>query len=100
MNIPQNIPLTILEYRDFHDFLRLILAGDQEGRFWILDSPFDDAADEYSKNYSIFFAGHDLHESRQLLESWPSHPGGLSVGSIAVDRVRFDDTRRKEFMCT
>lgn len=100
MNIPQKVPLTILDYRDFHDFPRLILAGDQDARFWILDSPFDDNTDEYSENYSIFFVGHDLLESQRLLESWPSQPGGLNVGSIAVARVRFDDTRRREFMCT
>ncbi|WP_157769446.1 hypothetical protein [Xanthomonas campestris] len=99
MKIPQGTPLKILEYRDFHDIPRLILAGEQGVRFWILDSPFDDSVDEYSKEYSVFFVGNDLLESRRLLESWSGHSGGLSVGSIAVDKVCFDETRRKEFVC-
>ena len=99
MNIPMCIPLAIVAYRDFHDVPRLILATDQNVKFWILDSPFDDDTDEYSQNYTIFFVGHDLTTSRRALELWSSHPTERSVGTIAVDRVRFDDTRRKELTC-
>ena len=100
MKIPPGISLKVVAYREFYDVPRLILASDLDARFWILDCPFDDEADEYSKTYSVFFVGHDLLESKRLLESWPNHPRGHGVGSVEVDRVRFDSTRRAEFICT
>lgn len=100
MKIPRGILLKVVAYREFYDVPRLILASEQGAGFWIFDSPFDDEADEYSQTYSVFFVGHDLLESKRLLETWSNHPRGPAVGSIELDRVRFDGTRRAEFICT
>lgn len=99
MKIPLGTPLAIVAYRDFHDVPRLILATDSDGGFWVLDSHFDDDADEYSPVYKVFFVGDDLCAAKQALESWPNRSTGLGIGAIAVDRVRFDDTRRKALTC-
>lgn len=100
MNIPNDTRLVIVAYRDFYDVPRLMLASDQDARFWILDSPFDDSADEYSPNYAVHFVGHDPSSSRQAFELWSSCQTGSSVGTIAVNRVRFDETRRREMVLT
>lgn len=99
MKIPLGTPLAIVAYRDFHDVPRLILASDQDASFWVLDSPFDDDTDEYSPSYEIFFVGRDLFAAKQALELWSNRSTGLSIGAIAVDRVRFDDSRRKALTC-
>lgn len=100
MNIPLGLTLTILSYRDFYDVPRLILAGDQRAGFWILDCPFNDATDDYSQTYAVFFVGHDLPMARSVFETWSRGRSGLSVGVIGVDHVRFDDTRRSSLVCS
>ena len=100
MNIPLDSLLSIVAYREFYDVPRLILAGDKSENYWVLDCSFDDGGDDYSPSYAVFFVGHDVTASREAFELWSRAQTGLYVGVIEVDSVRFDDTRRRELMCS
>ena len=88
------ISACILEYRDFHDVPRLILAADEAGDLWILDCKFSDELDEYQDNYDLFFVG----QRGSLKEVLPQYLGG-GVGkclrSVPVKDIEFDESLRR-----
>lgn len=81
-------------YRDFYDVPRVFLLR-HEGRLLLLDSPFDDDADEYSAFYDVYLMP---ELSQEMLEgSWAHLRESTSrlLGRIPVAAVEFDASRRK-----
>lgn len=83
-----------IQYRDFCDVPRILLLR-HAGCLLLLDSPFNDDADEYSASYDVYLmpvlpqetlegSWYDLRESASRL-----------IGRIPVAAVEFDATRRK-----
>ena len=78
-----------IEYRDFHDVPRMLIA-EHNGQVFLFDCPFDREADEYGTDFRVYRLN-----ARPTGTSWASlAEHGDYVGSIAVDSVRFDSTRR------
>jgi hypothetical protein len=98
MMMPTGVWLTIASYRDFYDLPRLILAADQESRFWILDSDFDDEQDEYSANYNVYFVGHDPEQARAAFELHAKGTKEVMVRVVHNTQLEFDPTKRKQFL--
>lgn len=96
--MPTGVWLTIASYRDFYDFPRLILAADQESRFWILDSDFNDEQDEYSANYNVYFVGHDPGQARAAFELHAKGTKGAVAGVLNNTQLEFDPTKRQQFL--
>lgn len=98
MKIPADVALDIVEYRDFHDVPRLILAKDSLGCFWALDSRFSDELDEYESSYRVFFLGADKLLAHSLFERGAGDEAGLSPAEVlSVSLLTFDETKRKSF---
>lgn len=98
MMMPTGSWLAIASYRDFYDLPRLILATDQESRFWILDSDFDDEQDEYSANYNVYFVGHEPEQARAAFELHANGTKGSAVGVVHNTQLEFDPTKRQKFL--
>jgi hypothetical protein len=83
-----------IQYRDFYDIPRAFFVRASQG--WLFfDCSFDDEADEYPAEYSVWFMGDRGPES--FAGSW-SHLSGEAdreVGKVPVADVRFDGTRRR-----
>jgi hypothetical protein len=82
-------------YREFHDVPRMILTSLND-QAYLLDSPFDEARDDYSPAYTIYemppLSTLDLSGSWEGLEKL-----ALSVvGTCPVAHVDFDATRRAQ----
>lgn len=98
MMMPTGVWLTIASYRDFYDLPRLILAADQESRFWILDSDFDDERDEYSANYNVYFVGNEPGQARAAFELHAMGTKGTVAGVLHNTQLEFDPTKRQKFL--
>jgi len=98
--LPFNEWLTIVTYRDFHDVPRLILAADEHVQFWILDSQFDDGADDYSPQYAVYFAGRELDSAQLAFRRHAGSGAGIreSAASVSVKEVEFDQTCRRKLL--
>lgn len=98
MTILFNEWLTIVAYRDFHDVPRLILATDELARFWILDSKFDAAADEYSPKYLVYFAGAEAMSAQLVFARHAASNAtpDQAVANVFVELVEFDQAGRQK----
>jgi hypothetical protein len=87
--------MTPFQYFDFYDVPRAIVLQ-VHGRWLLLQSIFDETADDYETEYSVY----------QLPESFEPIPNGLPwkfldelelkcIGKISVREVRFDVSKRK-----
>ena len=88
--------MTPFTYGGFYDVPRY-LSFRYRGRWFLLQSPFDEDLDEYPMDYSVYIA------PEMADDSWPEgSPEFLSstamtfVGQIAIDQVTFDPSKRKE----
>lgn len=97
IQFPSHQHFTIIEYRGFHDVPRFILAKDESGTYWVLASPFDDATDEYSENYTIFESGQDETRARTVLYQHCSGKIVAPTCTLSVVRIEFDTTKRASF---
>lgn len=97
MKIPRDVPFFIIKYRDFFDMPRLILAQDDSGKFWIFDSRFNEAEDEYSSNYYIFPLGENIESAIETYNMWGSSID-IVCSTIPASCLTFDETRRKSFV--
>lgn len=89
------MPWRVLDYREFYDVPRAILAANDEAVF-LFHSPFDEARDEYVDRYDVY----------RLPESVVSALKGSWVGleehaieklpSIPVDALPFKFERRTQ----
>lgn len=94
MLLPVDTWLPILEYRGFHDFPRLLLAGQEVHGYWVFDCSFDEGIDDYADSFEVWFAGSDRALAEHCLSlhsaGWQG-PSGLVVPTVQVD---FDPGRR------
>jgi hypothetical protein len=86
--------LDIIEYRDFSDVPRMMVL-EHDRKFYLFDSPFDAALDDYCPEYTAY------ELPPELLKALPRDGTELSalairhVGEVAVEDVEFDESRRK-----
>lgn len=81
-------------YRDFYDVPRAVLVL-RDGDWYFLDSPFIDAVDEYSDKYSVYKLPAGVNNPANDSD-WSALTGaGDLIGAVPVNRVRFDETRRR-----
>lgn len=95
--IPARKWLRIVAYSGFHDVPRRIVALDAEFTLWLFDSPFDDAADEYTDDYAVYRIGTDTLEAKRVLHGPSARenlPAEAYAGTVPVANVEFDATRR------
>ncbi len=83
-----------IQYREFYDVPRIFLVR-HKAQLFLFESPFDEAADEYSAQYEIYLMP-EL-SNKDLAGSWVELRGRASrrLGSLPVNEVQFDDTRRR-----
>lgn len=61
--------------------------------FLIFDSPFDDALDDFQRDYSVYYL--PWSEAARLHGSWETLTEDAELrGSVPVEDVEFDGTRR------
>lgn len=82
-----------IDYREFYDVPRLIVV-EYGGELFVFDALFDDHADEYADEFTV----RRLPKSARSLvndSSWVPLVGiGEFVGTVPVQDVEFDPTRR------
>jgi len=84
------------QYRDFHDVPRCIVFG-YMGSSYLLDCPFDDAADDYPTEYGVYKLSLPVN-AEVPNEAWAKISSlGVRIGTIPVRDVMFDPTRRSTF---
>lgn len=98
MQMPAAIWLPIVRYLGFWDVPRWVLAGSPDSGFWLLDSPFDDVADDYSLFFRVRFAGGELEAALAAFQARGSHEETDVDEFIAVLDIQFDATRRVSLM--
>jgi hypothetical protein len=93
-----NMLLKILEYRDFFDIPRYLLAVDAEQKLWIMDCMFNEGLDDYEAEYLIFGPYLDISSAQKTfsLRAIDSASLGNPVWRVEVKDVQFDDTKRLE----
>jgi len=80
-------------YVEFYDVPRVI-AFTVGGRAFLLDSPFSEELDDYSPSYTVYEMPDGFVES-----DWGDEPlrtATRKIGSVPVDAIRFDETKRKQ----
>ncbi|WP_282296868.1 hypothetical protein [Stenotrophomonas sp. PS02289] len=88
---------TIVDYRDFYDVPRRILAKDDAGQYWVFSSFFDEDVDEYQDRFSLYFAGSDLAEAKVAFVKHCEFESGQPLISVSILRFAFDATTRSAF---
>ena len=89
--------LRIVAYGNFHDVPRSIMVLDHDMAFWIFDSNFDDAIDDYPEQLKVYRIGHDAAAARDAFRVRDANgdiQGFDLIGSIALNRIEFDQTRQ------
>jgi len=85
--------LAPITYRGYYDVPRMFVV-DYRGAQLLFDCPFDDAADDYSADYTVYRLPAEIEPS--AVASWYDLPAlGIKVGTVPVSEVRFDSTRRQ-----
>ena len=84
-------------YSGFHDVPRDIVFKYQDKWFY-LASPFDEIADEYPSEYSVFLLPGFQDDSRiDNFWDFAGNPDSmLHIGMVLIDQVHFDSSKRKE----
>ena len=82
------------EYRDFWEVPRLIVLS-LGGVEYLLDSEFDEVADGYAAFYKVYRMP-PSPDPRQPAPEQQSAEDPVYLGSIRVDRMRFDPSLRAE----
>jgi hypothetical protein len=87
------VPIT---YRGFWDVPRIFLTR-HNGYLYLFDCSFSEAVDDYPDDYTVFLLPTELHEEN-LPSDWTTLKGMAirRLGTVPVDRVTFDPTRRKQ----
>lgn len=84
-----------IRYRDFYDVPRLIVI-ELDTAIFVLDCPFDETLDEYPDQYLVYRLPLDAKVKLNDLADWrPVLSGLTSLGSVRLDAVRFDESKRK-----
>src|SRR5262245_38663298 len=82
-----------ITFREFHDVPRAVIVW-APSRVLFLDCPWDDALDDYRPTYDVYALPAEV--AAALPHDW-TDLGLLGdfLGSVEVDAVRFDSTRRQ-----
>jgi hypothetical protein len=80
-------------YRDFYDVPRMIVFL-RSGRCYLLDCTFDSELDDYRSEYDVFVLS--FTSLSELPDSWEhlARDARQRLGSVSVEALRFDETRR------
>ena len=89
------MPTVAFHYRDFWDVPRLILCK-VAGVDIMLDSEFDDAREEYSRDYKVYLMPPELNPEQTSLSPGAPSAGPEFMGMIPVSGIEFDASKRKE----
>jgi predicted enzyme related to lactoylglutathione lyase len=90
---PQWLPIT---YRNFYDIPRAVLV-EHEGEAYFLACSFDEEADEYPLDFTVYRLPEEVAEAaRQPTSTWVDlGEAGTLLGRVPVKLVRFDESRRR-----
>jgi hypothetical protein len=82
-------------YRGYWDVPRIVLVR-RGGQVFLFNCPFSEELDDYPDDYEVFLLPPDTHEEN-LPADWTllRNLAVRRLGTIPVDRVTFDPTRRK-----
>jgi len=84
-----------IKYRDFYDFPRMFVVQNL-GATFLFDCPFDEAADDFSRNYVVYRLASESGGGIDASKDWSHLPAsGVRVGTVRVMDVRFDEIRRE-----
>lgn len=83
-----------IRYRDFYDIPRAIVV-EIDGEPYFLDCRFDSEVDDYGQFFEVFRLPRSILADLETLD-WSCLAGfGERIGIIAVDHLKFDETKRK-----
>jgi hypothetical protein len=83
-----------IRYRDFYDIPRAIIV-EYRGQVYLLDSPYEDEADEYSDQFTVYRLPSELARSLDEI-SWENLGAlGTEVGHVPAGSIQLDPTRRQ-----
>jgi hypothetical protein len=85
-----------IEYREFQDIPRAFVVNHETGSYFF-DCPFNDELDEYPDEFTVY----KLHEKVPLENAlfWNElHKYGKRIGSIRIEGVIFDESKRKSIL--
>lgn len=83
-----------IQYRDFHDVPRAFVV-EHEGDLLLFDCPFFEVIDDYGTEFTVFKI-RKASKDQVDQPSWADlRRSGDRVGTVPVNAVRFDDTRRE-----
>ena len=88
--------LPIEQYLGFHDIPRVVFVTYQDD-LYMLDCPFDEGRDDYGERFRVLRLDRETYQrfNRREVRLDDVIAAALDVGSVAVDVVRFDETRRQ-----
>lgn len=82
-----------IEYREFHDIPRAFVVNDETGSYFF-DCSFSDELDEYPDELIVYKLREKVSHGDAL--PWNElHEYGKRVGSIRIESVIFDISKRK-----
>jgi hypothetical protein len=71
------------------------------GRRFLLQSAFDEGLDEYPGEYSVYLVPESADDSRPVCSpEFLANTPMACIGSIPIDQVTFDQSKRKELDAT
>ena len=83
-----------IEYGAFHDIPRAFVVKDETGSYFF-DCSFSDERDEYPDEFIVYKLGKKVFHSGNALPWNEMHKYGKRVGSIRIESVIFDKSKRK-----
>jgi len=88
--------MTPFRYGGFYDVPRC-LSLRYRGRWFLLQSAFDEGIDEYPADYSVYIVPESADDSQLVCSpEFLSNTPMACIGQIPIDRVIFDPSKRKE----
>lgn len=97
MTLPTLRWLRIAAYGNFHDVPRSIVTLDGDFVLWLFNCPFDETSDEYREEYAVYRIGTDTLDAKRALQArsaMDALPAEAYIGTVPVENVEFDATRR------
>jgi hypothetical protein len=90
------VEMTPFRYGGFCDVPRC-LSLRYQGRWFLLQSAFDEDLDEYPSEYSVYIVPESADDSRPVCSpEFLSNTPMDCIGQIQIDEVTFDPSKRKE----
>lgn len=82
------------KYRDFYDFPRFVVVN-ALGRILLLDCEFDNEAEDFRERFEVYELPASAYLTIDGMADWRGlSADGTKLGSIPVDAVEFDATKR------